>query len=264
MTTNQTPPRPEKVSKVAAATGQCSRRTAETWIEMGYVTFDGLRITNPAQRIDPGSKVLFELPKELQKPKYTVLYHKPLGVLSCGPEEKGYPIAARLLNVGNYVERSLPGSKRGHQYDQAVSLIDSQVKLQCAGRLDLHSKGLLLLTNDVEVIRALLAAEPSPPKEYLVRTSQAITPELQEHLNSLTHIGDEAIKPYGLELLSTDFVKITLYEGKKHQIRRMMREVGLEAIKIKRTMIGPFQLRDLKVGHWCLAKPQEIDALLNR
>lgn len=242
-----------KVAKVIAASGKCSRRQAEDWLQKGWVLINGQLITNPAERVNPQSCVEFCIPPSMDKQDITILYNKPLGVLSCGPKQKNYSLASEKILLDNCYTKHAPS------FDMNLS-----TQLQCAGRLDVHSKGLLILTTDVRVLRKLLNEESiMVEKEYLVKASQAITEKQFSRLRSLTHIEGIAIRPFIVQKLDHDFVKIILREGKKHQIRKMLCEVGLRAVRIKRVRVGPLSLGKLPENQWRMATQAELQRLLS-
>ena len=233
-------------------------------IAQGGVTYRGQEVTL-AMRLAPHERL--ELAKAQQqetRTSITLLYHKPLGVLSAPPKTGGYPLAIDRITCNRCAQGPKEGKKILDQIKQG------RIKLHCAGRLDVHSKGLLVLTSEVQILHALLHTPPDRfqqslapaknsstlerlEKEYFVRTKEPLSHAQQKALKSIEALEDEAILPYRFELIEPDYLRLVLQEGKKHQIRRMVQSVGAKVAKIKRVRIGPLLLGGLALDQWTLA-----------
>lgn len=251
-----------KVGKILAKQENLSRREAERWIEAGLVYHEGELIQECRERLHKETKLTIKQHpdggKTLPQP-VTILYHKPLGQLSAAPKTKNYPLAQESIEEDNYVGSCLDAKRM-------QDILAHKEQLRCCGRLDIHSKGLLLLSSDMTVVRALLNSDKqsSPiPKIYIVRAKSEISHQKREQLSRLKEIEGQLLLPFSLQWIDSHCFKLTLYEGKKHQIRKMLQAIGHEAAKIKRVAIGPFTLGSLPKGHWTLAQQDKIEELLN-
>lgn len=248
-----------KVGKILAKQENLSRREAERWIEQGLVYFEGKPITACSERMHKDSKLQVCVEQEQHLPQpITLLYHKPLGQLSAPPKTKNYPLAQECIEEENYYGTPLNSATMR-------KVLDSKQELRCPGRLDIHSKGLLLLSSDMTVVRALLNSdkEQNPiEKIYIVRAHKAFSKKEQKDLIGLKELEGQALLPFSLDFIDSYSFKLTLIEGKKHQIRKMLKAVGNEAAKIKRVAIGPFSLGKLPKGHWRLIDQKEIEKFL--
>jgi 23S rRNA pseudouridine2604 synthase len=241
MTAGGTAPAGIRLSKLMAERGLCSRREADRYIELGWVFVDGHRITTLGTRVAPDAAVtLDERARSAQRRAVTVLLNKPVGYVS-GQPEKGYPPAASLLTPANRhhggngdrvrVPRRLPG-------------------LAPAGRLDIDSQGLLVLTQDGRVARTLVGADSNIEKEYLVRVDGDVSEPVLGRLRHGLSLDGRALKRARVERLNADQLRFVLTEGRKRQIRRMCELVGLRVTGLKRVRIGAVKLGRLPVGKW--------------
>jgi 23S rRNA pseudouridine2604 synthase len=242
-------PEGERLSKRMAALGLASRREADEWIEAGWVRVDG-RVAVLGQRV--GEQVRIEIDpraRNQQTQRMTVLLHKPIGYVS-GQAEDGHPPAASLLRRENRwaEDRLRAPALPGHG-------------LAPAGRLDIDSTGLLVLTQDGRVARHLIGEDSAVEKEYLVRVrpSRPGAPG-EEGLALLRHglvLDDKPLKPAKVSWANEDQLRFVLREGRKRQIRRMCELVGLEVIGLKRVRIGSVPLGKLPLGQWRYLRPDE-------
>ncbi len=229
-----------RLSKVMSERGLCSRREADLWIERGWVFVNGEQISELGTRIDPSAEIT--IAQEAQKDQakqVTILLHKPVGYVSGQPEPGCIPAVTLITPETQVVQPGDPEFKpwmlRG---------------LAPAGRLDVDSTGLLVLTSDGRVAKRLIGEDSQAEKEYLVRVSGKM---IRGGLDLLRHglaLDGKPLKPAWVKQLNEDQLHFILKEGKKRQIRRMCELVGLKVIGLKRVRIGRIRLGDLPLGHW--------------
>jgi len=237
-----------RLSKLMAERGLCSRREADRLIEQGKVLVNGQVVDRLGSRFDP--TVCIVLTPEIQRERarlVTVLLNKPPGVVSNQPE-KGYPEAASLITRGNLqrlagqTPRELPPAKTLH----------------VAGRLDIDSSGLLILTQDGQVARQLISPNSVIEKEYVVRLSERVpTAALVQMRGDLTLDG-RLLKPVQITQTDDRTLHLVLQEGRKRQIRRMCDLVGLRVHSLVRVRIGRISLGDLSRGRWRYLGSSEV------
>ncbi|NGX27429.1 MAG: 23S rRNA pseudouridine(2604) synthase [Chlamydiae bacterium] len=221
-----------RLSKLLSERGVCSRREADRYIERGEVLVDGQVVSTLGIRVAPDAKIaLASSAQKKQKSKVTILLNKPIGYVSTQPE-KGYKEAVELLPL-------------------------SYRNLNTAGRLDIDSKGLLVLTEDGVLVKKLIGENCQMEKEYLVRVEGTISKEKIAKLKTGLFLDDKPLKPAKIDQLETQVLRFILQEGKKRQIRRMCEQVNLKAIGLKRVRIGRIMLGDLPEGKWRFLKPNE-------
>jgi len=239
-----------------AELGLCSRREADDWIAQGLVRVDGQVATMGLQVSQHARIEVGEQAHSQQAQLVTVLLHKPVGYVS-GQAEDGHAPAVSLL------------SERTHWRGDTSRLRfnPSQLRgLAPAGRLDLDSNGLLVLTQDGRVARQLIGAESSVTKEYLVRVTwgdvvrnvQGVFPASK--LSKLRHglsLDGKMLKPATVEWQNPEQLRFVLSEGRKRQIRRMCDLVGLKVVGLKRIRIGRVLLGSLPPGQWRYLGPNE-------
>ena len=284
-------PRPEGAAATASPTGtsrlnkrmaelrMCSRREADAWIEQGWVKVNG-QVASMGQQVSLSDRITVDkIAEDKQQQLVTVLVHKPMGYVS-GQAEDGHEPAVTLFNARNHWQgdnsrqRFNPGQLRG---------------LAPAGRLDIDSTGLLVLTQDGRVARELIGEDSEMEKEYLVRVAytghentaaaahasatyggkatpqlssihendrvstnvQAVFPPTQ--LARLRHglsLDGKPLKPAQVEWQNPEQLRFVLTEGKKRQIRRMCEQVGLKVVGLKRIRMGRISLGALPPGQW--------------
>jgi 23S rRNA pseudouridine2604 synthase len=225
--------------------GLCSRREADDWIAKGWVKVDGQVIAELGSKVLPHQKITIERQAQAeQSRRVTVLINKPIGFVS-GQAEDSYKPAVTLVRPENrWAEDKLPLQFSAAQLKSLVP----------AGRLDIDSTGLLILTQDGRIAKTLIGEDTSVEKEYLVRVKYTKGAKLPEHeLKRLNHgltLDGKALLPAKVRWQNEDQLCFILREGKKRQIRRMCEMVGLQVLALKRVRIGRVKLGNLPIGQW--------------
>ena len=243
--TDAAPAEGVRLSKVMAERGMCSRREADVLIERGWVFVDGERVSELGTRIQPDATITLDKRGEAQQAeRITILLHKPVGYVSGQPED-GYEAAVTLVTPDRRFGDG-PRFSRPHRKGLAP-----------AGRLDIDSTGLLVLTQDGRVARQLIGEDSSVEKEYLVRVSGTLSAEGLKLLNHGLSLDGKALRPAQVRWQNDDQLRFVLREGRKRQIRRMCELVGLRVVGLKRVRIGRIMLGDLPQGQWRYLRPGE-------
>jgi 23S rRNA pseudouridine2604 synthase len=245
-----------RLNKRMAELGLCSRREADDWIAKGWVRVDGA-VAPMGLQVGPEARIEVD-PKARgqQQQQVTILLNKPMGYVS-GQAEDGHEPAVVLVHERNHWKGD--ASK--------VRFAPSQLRgLAPAGRLDIDSIGLLVLTQDGRVARQLIGEDSGMEKEYLVRvTFGDVAADVQKafppaQLGRLRHglsLDGQPLKPAQVEWQNPEQLRFVLTEGKKRQIRRMCEQVGLKVVGLKRIRIGKVVLGSLPVGQWRYLAPHE-------
>ena len=246
-----------RLNKRMADLGLCSRREADEWIARGWVRVNG----QPAvmgQPVPPDAQVeVLPQARHQQAGQVTILLHKPVGYVSGLPED-GHESAAVLIKPQSHWREDRSGRRFEASHTRGLAP---------AGRLDIDSTGLLVLTQDGRVARTLIGEDSGVEKEYLVRVHWAphgprgdgvVTQDVQavfpaERLALLRHglsLDDQPLRPAQVVWQNPEQLRFVLKEGKKRQIRRMCEQVGLHVVGLKRIRIGRLMLGQLPVGQW--------------
>ena len=275
----------QRLNKRMAELRIASRREADAWIAQGWVKVNGLP-AEMGQQVTLSDRITIDKAAEQQQDRQvTILLHKPMGYVS-GQAEDGHEPAITLINPRSHwmgdpsKMRFTPPHLRG---------------LAPAGRLDIDSTGLLVLTQDGRVARQLIGEDSEMEKEYLVRVTytghentsaaSAASATYGGKANQLTAIGEfdrvthnvqavfppdqlqrlrlglsldgKALKPAQVEWQNPEQLRFVLTEGKKRQIRRMCEQVGLQVVGLKRIRMGRMQLGQMPAGQWRYLGPNE-------
>ena len=233
-----------RLSKVMAERGICSRREADEWIVNGWVKVDGVIMETLGTRIKPDAEIIISgYAYEQQAEQVTILLHKPVGYVS-GQAEDGYQPAIVLVHPDN---EWLEDPDLYEPKDFQRGFLHG---LSPAGRLDIDSTGLLVLTQDGRIARHLIGEDSSVEKEYLVRVEGTLSDADMQRLNHGLSLDGEKLKPAKVSWQNEDQLRFVLREGKKRQIRRMCEMVGLFVVGLKRVRIGSVNLGKLPAGQW--------------
>jgi len=239
---------PVRINKWLGQTGVCSRREADALIADGLVSVDGEVVTDAGRKLEPGQTLtLNDRATAALAEGVTIVMHKPLGYVSGQPEPDKLP-AVRLVTEGNRVG---PG---------AVPADDHS--LPPIGRLDEDSRGLLLLSSDGVVAKAVIGPQSDLDKEYLVRVEGDITEKKLKILRHGLMLDGRQLRPAYVSRMESFRLKFILREGRNRQIRRMCDMVDLEVIDLIRVRIGPLKLDNLPEGRWRMLTPEERAALV--
>ena len=234
-----------RLSKRMSELGLASRREADDWIAKGWVRVDGRVISELGSRVMPGQAVTLDpRAKGEQARRVTVLVNKPIGYVS-GQAEDGHEPALVLVTPQN----------RWRDDPNTLQFKLEHVRhLVPAGRLDIDSVGLLVLTQDGRLAKQLIGEGGRIEKEYLVRVQAAepgpVPGTTLELLRQGLALDGEELRPARVERLNHDQLRFVLQQGKKRQIRRMCEAVGLRVLGLKRVRIGKVVLGDLPAGQW--------------
>ena len=242
-----------RLSKRMADLGLCSRREADEWIVNGWVKVDGEIIDVLGTRVSPDADILVSgYAMEHQSESVTILLHKPIGHVS-GQAEDGYQPAIVLVHPDNEWLDDPDLNEQNEKEFQRGFLKG----LAPAGRLDIDSTGLLVLTQDGRIARHLIGQDTSVEKEYLVRVEGDLSDKDLERLNHGLSLDGEQLKPAKVSWQNEDQLRFVLREGKKRQIRRMCEMVGLHVVGLKRVRIGSVNLGKLPLGEWRYLRDNE-------
>lgn len=232
----------ERLQKILATAGVASRRKSEELITAGRVTVNGKPITELGSKADPGRdhiKVDGRLIRQPERLVYIAL-NKPDSVVSTASDPQHRTTVLDLLH-----------GVRGRVYP--------------VGRLDYHSEGLLLLTNDGEFANAVTAARSHVPKTYLVKSKGQLTPEEEEEFRHGIPLAGRRTAPAGLRLIrrgDNPWYEVKLFEGRNQQIRIMFKHFGHLVEKLRRVRIGNVELGSLKPGEFRLLTADEVRKLM--
>lgn len=225
-----------------ADAGLMSRRAAEDEIERGNVAVNG-HVATLGTKVDPRADHITYKGKKIvyQKKEYTyIMMNKPRGYLSSTADDRGRKCVTDLLDG-----------------------VDARV--YPVGRLDMISEGMLLLTDDGELKNRLTHPSHTIPKLYRVKVGGSVSDEQYEILTSALEIDGYTIKPVEVNIMSEDesgtVMKMTLFEGRNRQIRKMCEQAGLTVKRLSRVSIGNLKLDGLPVGKWRYLEQSEIDYL---
>jgi 23S rRNA pseudouridine2605 synthase len=227
-TTVEPGPHRERIAKILARAGLCSRRDAERWIAEGRVSVDGGVLTTPAATVTSASQIRVD-GKPIAAPDRPRLwrYHKPAGLVTTHRDERGRPTVFAALPKG------LP-------------------RLISIGRLDLASEGLLLLTNDGSLARRLELPATGWLRRYKVRVHGTVEPAALAALARGSTVGGTSYGPIRADLErirgSNAWIMMALAEGKNREVRRVVEALGLQVTRLIRLSYGPFQLGNLVRG----------------
>ena len=227
-----------RLNKYLSESGACSRREADEYISEGRVTVNGKPAVLGTQ-VNDGDDVRLDgdrigAARKKSKPVYIAL-NKPVGI-TCTTERH---VAGNIVDFVNHPERVFP-----------------------IGRLDKDSEGLILLTNDGDIVNEVLRAENQHEKQYIVGVDNAITPEFVEHMAAGVKLSDATTRPCKVHKIGPKMFDIVMTQGLNRQIRRMCEALGYTVLALRRVRIMHIRLGELPLGRWRQLSPQEIAPLL--
>ena len=231
----------ERLQKILSQAGVASRRHAEQLMTEGRVTVNGAVITELGSKADLSRDHIKVDGRLLRAPKHMVYLalHKPDSTVTTVSDPEGRTTVMELLR--GVKERVYP-----------------------VGRLDYHSEGLLLLTNDGDLANAVMSAATHLPKTYLVKTNGGLTPDQEEKFRNGVPLSGRRTLPAGLKLIreaQNPWYEVKLVEGRNNQIRMMFKHFGLLVEKLKRVRIGPIDLGPIKPGQFRHLDEEEVKKL---
>ena len=238
---------PMRVNKWLAQLGVCSRRKAEELIVSNNIKIDGDIVSDLGRKIENGQVLeVLETAHENLSGQISIAYNKPVGIVS-GQPEKGEIPAVRMLTPEN-------------AFNNAQILIPNNISIPPIGRLDKDSHGLLILSQDGVLAKAIIGENTEKEKEYIVKVTGYITPIALKQLRHGLELDGRKLKPAIVEQLDKQTLRFILKEGRKRQIRRMCDLVDLKVIDLKRLRIGNLELGDLPEGKWRILSADEINS----
>ncbi len=241
-----------RLSKLMSERGICSRREADDYIAKGYVSVDGVVVTEMGFKVLPDVKIsLSSQAMTQQNNLITIMLNKPIGYVSAQPEPR-YTPAIRLITDENQWPEDNQRLKMGNLKNIAVT-----------GRLDIDSQGILLFTQDGRLAKKIIGENTAIEKEYIVRvqylgSEKKLPADKLKLLNFGLELEGQKLKPAEVSWINDDQLKFVLREGKKRQIRRMCELVNLKVTGLKRVRLGNLKLGHLPEGQWRFVNPEEI------
>lgn len=224
-----------RINKFISEHGICSRREADKWIEAGRITVNGV-IATLGTRVADQDEVLLDGKSLGQRRTATYLMlNKPVGI-ECTTNRR---VDGNIIDFLNYPERVFP-----------------------IGRLDRNSDGLILLTNDGDIVNAILRAENEHEKEYIVTVDQPVTDVFLSGMSSGVRVLGRLTNPCRVNLVSKNVFRIVLTQGMNRQIRRMCSALGYNVRRLQRIRIMNVKLGELPLGRWRELTPAELEGLL--
>ena len=229
------PDKAVRLNKYISETGVCSRREADKWIEAGRVTLNGAPATL-GHKVAEGDEVRIDgNPVGAKKKAIYIALNKPVGI-TCTTE--------------------------AHVADNIVRFVGHSERIFPVGRLDKDSEGLILLTNDGDIVNEILRSENEHEKEYLVSVNRPITDLSLKMLASGVKIMGMTTKPCRVERVDAETFRLVLTQGLNRQIRRMCSALGYRVRRLQRVRIISIQVGALRAGEWRYLSDAEVAGLL--
>ncbi len=230
-----------RLQKYIAQSGVASRRKAEELIAQGKVQVNGETVTQMGVKVSEGDEVKVEGNLiTLEAEKHYILYHKPMGEVTTASDPEG-----RDTVVDKF--------------------IDYPVRLFPVGRLDFNSEGLLILTNDGDLMQKLLHPSKEVEKTYLARLTADFTIQDARRLERGIWLDGRKTAPAKVRVIKKEtfatVILITIHEGRNRQVRKMVENAGHKVLLLRRVQFGPIQLGDLPKGQWRHLKTEEVAKL---
>ena len=230
-----------RLQKYLAGCGAASRRKCEEFITAGRVTVNGAVVTELGTQVEEGDAVTLDgKPMLPEEKKYYILYHKPMGEVCTASDPQG---RATVLD----------------------RFRDFPVRLFPVGRLDFDSEGLLLLTNDGEMMQRMLHPSREVDKTYLARVDGDVSLEAIRRLRAGVMLDERMTSPAEVRVIRRTGVEtvvlVTIHEGRNRQVRRMFETVGHTVLLLRRVKFGPLEMGELKRGQWRELTEEELARL---
>lgn len=231
----------ERLQKIIANSGYCSRRKAEELIEKGKVSVNGITITDLGTKANVSDTIIVEGNKIETSNKEYILLYKPRGIVSTTNDEKGRKTV--------------------------VDLVETENRLYPVGRLDYDTSGLLLLTNDGELTNLLIHPKNEIQKQYIAKIDTAVNPQIIKKLSSGVIIDGKKTRADRVKIKKLDrrknktIIEIIIHEGKYHQVKRMFEEIGYNVESLKREKFAFLDLKGLKSGEYRHLTTKEVKIL---
>ena len=243
---------PQRINKWLGQSGVCSRREAEGLIERGLVYIDDECVTDMGRKINKGQTLsLMDEAMDDLAARLSILYNKPSGIVSGQPEPGKIP-AIRMIK---------PDNRYANDSDRLISL-DRHSSLAPVGRLDEDSRGLLILSDDGVLAKAIIGPQSKIDKSYHVRVRGEVSAAKLAWLRHGLELDGRALKPAKVEQTGGQTLHFILSEGRNRQIRRMCEMVELGVSDLFRDRIGPIDLGDLPEGQWRVLTDVERQTLI--
>ncbi|MCG1042315.1 pseudouridine synthase [Mycetohabitans sp. B8] len=246
-----------RLSKRMSELGLCSRREADEWIEKGWVRVDGQIVDTLGAKVTATQRIdVLPNARAAQARQVTIVLHKPVGYVS-GQPEGDYPPAVVLITPANRWSDDPAPTRFSATHLRSLAP---------AGRLDIDSTGLLVLTQDGRIAKQLIGEQSEVEKEYLVRVRYGThTQQVERYfptdklaqLREGLSLDGVRLKPAQIDWQNGEQLRFVLREGRKRQIRRMCELVGLEVVGLKRVRIGQLVLGALPSGQWRYLRTDE-------
>ncbi|MBN3524228.1 23S rRNA pseudouridine(2604) synthase RluF [Paenibacillus apiarius] len=223
-----------RINKYISESGITSRREADKWVAARRVTINGI-IAELGSQVEPGDDVRVDNKPIMAEQKHVyIALNKPVGITST-------------------TERHVKGN--------IVDFVNHPLRIFHIGRLDKDSEGLILLTNDGDIVNEILRAENKHEKEYIVTVDKKLTPWFLDSMAAGVEILGTKTLPCKITKMTNFVFKITLTQGLNRQIRRMCSALGYEVRRLQRIRIMNIHLQGLPVGHWRDLTPEEQNQL---
>jgi len=240
---------PQRVNRWLAQSGVCSRREAEGLIARGLVSIDGETVEDVGRKILPGQTLtLADIATADLGAAMTLMIHKPVGIVSSQPEGEQIP-AVRLIT-------------RDTLWGDSPAIPGRDSRLAPVGRLDMDSRGLLILSEDGVVAKAVIGPDSLLEKEYVVTVTGQINEARLALLRHGLALDGRQLRPAKVTQEGPRTLRFVLTEGRNRQIRRMCELVDLWVADLYRVRVGPLTLGDLPEGRWRPLTAQERAALI--
>lgn len=229
-----------RLNKFISNSGVCSRRIADEYIVSGRVKINKIVVRDLGKQIDELKDIIEVDGKiiSLEDKKVYIMLNKPVGYVTTSKEQFNRP--------------------------SVLDLINEEVRVYSVGRLDMDSKGLLLLTNDGDFANKLMHPKNKIKKVYEVILDKDISDESIQNLTNGVDIGGYITRPADVQRVSKNKILITIAEGKNRQVRKMCNTQGLDVLGLNRIQIGELKLGDLEIGKYRYVSEKELDNIVEK